>query len=121
MTKASNEGIHNVIDDPSTFTDTSSTALLAATTYRLATLTHDFTSIPAANRALSLIQRSVNADGWLTGTVDPLKFHEPSAKGEHSPEGQAFVLLLYAGWRAFKDLVASGRVDASGEGVRFTV
>ncbi|KAF5333335.1 hypothetical protein D9611_002262 [Ephemerocybe angulata] len=106
--QSTNGSLRNVIDDPKTFTDTSSTALMAAVTYRLATITHDFKSIPAANRALELIKKSVNVDGWLEGTVDPLTFHSPSPKGKYSPEGQAFVLLLHAGWKAFADLVRSG-------------
>lgn len=106
-----NGTLFNVIDDPQTFGDTSSTALLAAVTYRLATITHNFKSIPAANRALRLIQDSINANGWLENTVDPIKFHALNPKGAYSPEGQAFVLMLYAGWKAFTDLVRSGAVD----------
>lgn len=100
-----------MIDDPHSFGDTSSTALMAAVTYRLATITHDFKSIPAANNALRLVRDSINADGWLENTVDPIKFHSLNPKGTYSPEGQAFVLLLYAGWKAFTDYVRSGSVD----------
>ncbi|KAJ2915034.1 hypothetical protein MD484_g5402, partial [Candolleomyces efflorescens] len=102
-----NGTLFNVIDDPQTFGDTASTALLAAVTYRLATITHDFKSIPAANRALVLIQDSINANGWLENTVDPIKFHALNPKGTYSPEGQAFVLLLYAGSTSSPTTVAS--------------
>ena len=94
----------NVIDDPTTFPDSSSTALLAASTYRLAAITLDFTYIPAANRAHSLVKENVNSDGWLLDTVDPETFFTASPPGTYSPEGQAFVLLLHSAWRDFKAL-----------------
>ncbi|PSS37321.1 hypothetical protein PHLCEN_2v798 [Hermanssonia centrifuga] len=81
------------------FADSSSTALLAATTYRLATITFDFSLIEFANKAMDVIRRSVDDDGWLQNTVDPETFNTPSLPGEHSPEGQAFVLLLHSAWR----------------------
>lgn len=92
----------NVIDDPSTFPDSSSTALLAAVTYRLAVLTGDHSHIAAADRALALIKQNVNSDGWLLHTVDPETFNTPSKSGQFSPEGQSFVLLLHAAWRDYQ-------------------
>ncbi|KAI0253056.1 Six-hairpin glycosidase-like protein [Lactifluus subvellereus] len=86
----------NYIDQPDSFADTSSTALLAASTFRFASMTGDNTHIPAAIRALELIRCSIDDQGWLNGTVDPLKFSAPSPPGRHSPEGQSFVLLLEA-------------------------
>ncbi|KAI0253057.1 Six-hairpin glycosidase [Lactifluus subvellereus] len=86
----------NYIDQPDSFADTSSTALLAASTFRFASLTGNNTHTPAAIRALELIRCSVDDQGWLRGTVDPLKFSAPSPPGRHSPEGQSFVLLLEA-------------------------
>ncbi|EKM59355.1 uncharacterized protein PHACADRAFT_249789 [Phanerochaete carnosa HHB-10118-sp] len=99
-----NGTLMNVIDDPTTFPDSSSTALLAAVTYRLAVLTSDYTLIPAANNALSLIRQNVNSDGWLLDTVNPETFNTSSPPGTFSPEGQAFVLLLQA---ASNDFAAS--------------
>lgn len=86
----------NYIDQPDSFADSSSTALLAAATFRYASITGDVTHIPAAICALQLIRNSVDSDGWLQNTVDPLQFSVPSAPGQHSPEGQSFVLLLEA-------------------------
>ncbi|KAI0319362.1 Six-hairpin glycosidase [Amylostereum chailletii] len=88
----------NYIDQtpPATFADTSSTALLAAASYRHAVLTNTTTHIPAAEAAYALIQASVDTDGWLQNTVDPMLFDVPSATGAHSPEGQSFVMLLEA-------------------------
>ena len=91
----------NVIDDSTTFADSSGTALLAAVTYRYAVLTGDLRLVPAANRALSVIRESVDRDGWLHQTVDPLTFNTTSLPGQFSPEGQAFVLLLHSAWRDF--------------------
>ncbi|RDB20479.1 hypothetical protein Hypma_012481 [Hypsizygus marmoreus] len=96
--------LFNVIDDPTNFIDTSTTALLASVTYRMAVFTNDNTSIPSANKALTLIKNSIDADGWLQNTTDPYTFHSPIQPGAHSPEGQAFVLLLHAAhvaWRKF--------------------
>ncbi|KAF8897210.1 Six-hairpin glycosidase-like protein [Infundibulicybe gibba] len=91
----------NVLDDPKSFADSASTALLASVTYRMAVIAKDASLIPFANKALKLIHSSVDAQGWLQNTVDPLTFNTPSKPGAHSPEGQAFVLLLHAAWRAY--------------------
>ncbi|EIN10295.1 Six-hairpin glycosidase [Punctularia strigosozonata HHB-11173 SS5] len=96
-----NGTLYNVLDDDTSFADSSSTALLASVTYRMATLTNDLTYIPNANLALQLIESSLDSDGWLLNTVDPYTFSRPTASGSHSPEGQAFVLLLHAGWRDY--------------------
>jgi len=92
----------NYIDEPDSFSDTSSTALLAASTFRFASITGDRTHIPAAIRALKLVRDSVDSKGWLLNTVDPLKFSAPSGPGRHSPEGQSFVLLLEAAVSAWQ-------------------
>lgn len=111
VVQGSNGTLFNVLDEPSTsFGDTSSTALLASSTYRLAALTDNSTHIPAANLALNLIESSVDSDGWLLNTVDPYTFSVPSAPGVHSPEGQAFVLLLQSAWRDYIAYVAGSLV-----------
>jgi len=92
----------NWIDDRGSFADASSTALLAAATFRFASITGDTTHIPAAIHALRLVRESVDSKGWLTNTVDPLKFSVPSRPGHHSPEGQSFVLLLEAAVSAWQ-------------------
>jgi len=92
----------NVIDDPTSFADSSGTTLLASVTYRMAAITNDTTLIPYANRALELARQSIDDEGWLMNTVDPYTFSTTSAAaGGHSPEGQAFVLLLHAAWRDY--------------------
>ena len=99
----SNGTLLNYIDKPDSFADTSSTALLAASTLRFASITGNNTHTPAAIRAMKLVHKSIDSHGWLRGTVNPLSFSSPSPPGQHSPEGQSFVLLLEAAalaWRA---------------------
>ncbi|THH13889.1 hypothetical protein EW146_g6382 [Bondarzewia mesenterica] len=81
-----NGTLYNYIDDDMSFADTASTALLGSVTYRMATLTGNLTHVKAADKALKLIDDSVDSEGWLQGTVDPLTFNSPSAAGNHSPE-----------------------------------
>lgn len=95
-----NGTLFNVLDGPNSFADTASTALLASVTYRMATFTNNTSLLPYANKALNLVKSSIDNDGWLFGTTDPYTFHTPSPPTQHSPEGQAFVLLLHAAWRA---------------------
>ncbi|PPR02489.1 hypothetical protein CVT24_002038 [Panaeolus cyanescens] len=99
--QGANGTLHNVIDDPSTFGDTASTALMAATTYRMAIFKNSTTLIPNADRAFKLINDSITPEGWLRNSVNPITFHDILPDSEHSPEGQAFVLLLEAAKRAF--------------------
>lgn len=91
----------NVIDDPTSFADSSSTALLASVTYRMAVITNDTSLIPNANKALQVVNASITADGWLRNLVDPYTFNTPVVPPGNSPEGLAFVLLLHAAWRDF--------------------
>ncbi|KAI0832503.1 Six-hairpin glycosidase [Trametes gibbosa] len=101
----SNGTLFNYIDESDSFADSSSTALLASVTYRMAALTGDTSQLSAADKAYNLIKSSVDSGGWLRNTVDPLTFNTASAPSGHSPEGQAFVLLLQS---AYRDYHASG-------------
>jgi hypothetical protein len=95
----------NVLDDPTSFADSSSTALLSSVTYRMAAITSDTTHVVSANNALLLVSQSLDANGWLQNTVNPYSFWTPTTAGGYSAEGQAFVLLMHAAWR---DYVAVG-------------
>ncbi|KAF8259459.1 Six-hairpin glycosidase [Lactarius quietus] len=92
----------NYIDQPDSFADSASTALMAASTFHYASFTCNNTHIPAAVRALQLVQDSLDDQGWLLNTVDPLTFSSPSPPGTHTPEGQSFVLLLEAAVAAWQ-------------------
>lgn len=80
------------------FPDSSSTALYAAATYRLAVITGDLAMIGNAEKAFNYIAAHIDDSGMLLGSVDPLIWDTPNTQ---SPEGQAFVLLLQSAWRDF--------------------
>ncbi|KIY45919.1 hypothetical protein FISHEDRAFT_76154 [Fistulina hepatica ATCC 64428] len=102
-----NGTLHNTIDDNTTFSDASSTALLASVTYRLAAFENDTSQVYHANKALKAIEDSVNSTGWLMNTVDPYTFTSRTADDRASPEGQAFILLLDAAWREYATFYAA--------------
>jgi len=97
----SNGTLLNYVDQPGSFADSASTALLAATTFRYSLLTYDAKHDAAAMRALSLVWQSIDQNGWLLNVVNPLSFTQPLPAGAHSPEAQSFVLLLAAAWAVF--------------------
>jgi hypothetical protein len=55
--------------------------------------------IPFAINTLSSVSSYVNSTGYLTQVVNPLDFQ---SQGDSSPEGQAFVVLAYAGYEDWK-------------------
>ena len=110
--------LRNVITDPGSFADSSSTALIASVTFRLAVLREDnSTYIHNANAAYDFVHRNIDDDGWLRNTVNPLAFYTPSNPDETSPEGQSFVLLLESARRDFQDWVESEATLPSGGGM----
>lgn len=117
---------HNYVDDNTTFVDASGAALLASTVYRHALLTQTYRHLPAAEsvrRALWAPSSGIGNDfvnssslvnmthftyaGWLTPVVNPDSFGD---EGSESPEGQAFVVQMFAAWR---DWVDNGSVGAN--------
>jgi len=97
----SNGTLLNYVDQPNSFADSSSTALLAATSFRYSVFTSNSKHDAAAIRAMDLVFNSVNEGGWLLNTVDPETVVSRSQDGTHSPEGQSFVLLLAAAWAGY--------------------
>jgi len=107
--------LYNVINDSNSFTDTSSTALIASVTFRLAVIKEDnLTYISNANAAYDFVHGNIDSNGWLRNTVDPLTFYTLSNTSDPSPEGQSFVLLLEAARRDFQDWVESDATLPSG-------
>ncbi|TBU36627.1 glycosyl hydrolase family 88-domain-containing protein [Dichomitus squalens] len=53
------------------------------------------------------------SDGWLTPVVNP---YNVGAQGEHSPEGEAFVLEMYAAWRDWAAVGSPGQNGAAAQG-----
>lgn len=99
----------NYIDQTQEYSwaDTSGTALLAATSFRHAVFTNSTKHVDAANRAYTLIEKSVDENGVLHGTIDPMTFVAPTAGGSVSPEGQSFVLMLRAARDAWLEAMSS--------------
>lgn len=97
--QAADGSLNNYLDRDGSFRELSSTALMAATTYRLAMLTDATPHLPAADKAFELLKKSIDKDGWLEDVVDPYGFTNP---GQHSPEGQSFVLMLQAAFRDYQ-------------------
>jgi hypothetical protein len=100
---------HFLMTDPTSFSDMSATALLASVTYRMAVFPKNTSLIEPAIRALSIVKEHVDVDGWLQNTTDPITFQTPLPAGQHSPEGQAFVLLLQAAWQAFSQFISKNK------------
>ncbi|KAL0948050.1 hypothetical protein HGRIS_010674 [Hohenbuehelia grisea] len=99
------------VNDPGNFYDAASTALLASTVYRLSLLWGTHRHLPFAERSRkTLFTNSSNhltSEGWLQPVVNPHSFGE---QGQHSPEGQAFVLALHA---SYSDWVKDGAKGAN--------
>ncbi|KAG8819424.1 hypothetical protein FRC18_012092 [Serendipita sp. 400] len=98
---------NNYADQPKTFRDGSSTALIAAAAYRLAVLSDGgrVGTIPKAEKARRELSKHagdagghIDGDGWLSPVVDP---HNFPVQGSRSPEGQAFVVSMIAGYKAW--------------------
>ncbi|KAK7060209.1 hypothetical protein VNI00_000974 [Paramarasmius palmivorus] len=114
--QAEDGALLNVIDNSTSFVDTSATALLASVTYRMAIYTNDTTYVENAEKALALVKDNVDEEGWLQQTVDPYTFSTPSKAGSHSPEGQAFVLMLHAAWRDYAAHIRGNSTEGNGDG-----
>ncbi|EJD47722.1 Six-hairpin glycosidase [Auricularia subglabra TFB-10046 SS5] len=104
---ASSTLFHNYADQTNTFPEGASSALLAAATYRLALLRNAYHHLPNAERVRKELVSRVDSDGWLAPVVNPESF---AAEGSHSPEGQAFIVLMHA---AHRDWVADGSKGAN--------
>ncbi|KAH9979414.1 hypothetical protein BGW80DRAFT_1472334 [Lactifluus volemus] len=102
----SNGLFKNYVDVNGNFDDASSSALLASTplhppsrTYPPRPLFFHF----HLDRGLFNTPH-FTSDGWLTPVVDP---DEISKEGAESPEGEAFVLMLYAAWRDWAEVMGN--------------
>ncbi|KAL8283776.1 hypothetical protein RQP46_005208 [Phenoliferia psychrophenolica] len=84
----------------STFGDSSSSALIASTIYRMATLgLTNMTHVASADLLREAVVSNVNATtGWLAPVVDPFAW---SVETDQSPEGEAFVILMEASRRDY--------------------
>ncbi|KAI0776995.1 Six-hairpin glycosidase-like protein [Trametes elegans] len=110
----------NYADDSASFDDASSAAILASSVYRLALLSGIHTHLPDAERSRKALSAPASgsasssptlahftSDMWLTPVVNPNSFGQ---EGSKSPEGQAFVVEMYA---AYRDWAAAGSPGAN--------
>lgn len=115
--------VRNRLNDTTWFGETSGTALLAATVYRLAVLQEEATSLfnggakklralhpelqkPVtsemlewADKARKAVAAHVDEKGIASPAVDPLDWNGQTPYTKGSPEGQSFLVMLYASWR----------------------
>jgi hypothetical protein len=107
--------LRNYLDDPSWFGETSGSALLASVAYRLATLSSTSSLLGASKLSTSDDQKyiqwaeeirktfgsdgHITSDGIATPAVNPLGWGDREEYTKGSPEGQNFVILMYAAWR----------------------
>lgn len=99
--------LRNYLDDASWFGEVSGTALIAATVWRMAVLEPGVFGGKAymdwAGRKKAEIDRRIDEKtGIVAPAVNPLNWNDRKEFVTGSPEGQAFVVLLYAAWRDWK-------------------
>ncbi|GAA5837983.1 hypothetical protein JCM11251_006816 [Rhodosporidiobolus azoricus] len=113
--------LHNYLNETSTFADASSTALMIASTYRLAALASEHSelssSAPSA-QALSTAESAyltltsgsgdhISSSGVLSPVANPMEYSsqlqnvDSDGGGNISPEGEAFILNMEAARRDF--------------------
>ncbi|KAH9477640.1 hypothetical protein JR316_0009866 [Psilocybe cubensis] len=103
------------------FGEISGTSLLAATVYRMAVMQSTIFTRRyitwADNLRAAIAGRDVNENPHITSTgiatpaVNPLWWKDTNPFTKGSPEGQAFVVMMYAGWR---DCIKAGRCTVDG-------
>ncbi|KAH6891845.1 hypothetical protein BKA70DRAFT_1536843 [Coprinopsis sp. MPI-PUGE-AT-0042] len=107
-----NDLVRNYVNDlegPLGFGEISGTSLLAATAYRMAVINPRVFGRPYilwAERVRHTLggldidgNPHITDGGVARPAIDPLDWKNPVPKTDGSPEGQAFVVLLYAAWR----------------------
>ncbi|KAF8970087.1 hypothetical protein BDZ97DRAFT_1791881 [Flammula alnicola] len=114
--------LRNYLDDTTWFGETSGSALLASVAYRLATLSSSrFSLLGSASLSKAEVQdyvawaeriratfgtdSHITTNGTATPAVNPLGWGDRAPYTAGSPEGQNFVVLMYAAWR---DCVRAG-------------
>lgn len=100
--------LRNYLDDMQWFGETSGSALLASVAYRLGVLAPSL-GIDEADVTRYILwaehirhvfgQGHITANGTATPAVNPLGWGDKSPWTSGSPEGQNFVVMMYAAWR----------------------
>lgn len=101
--------LRNYLDDETWWGEIAGTALLAATVFRIAVLEPDVFQARYTDWALKkmdIVRQCIDAEtGVVAPVVNPLKENQRTPLSGPSPEGQAFVALMYAAWRDWKSWV----------------
>ncbi|KDR72687.1 hypothetical protein GALMADRAFT_252889 [Galerina marginata CBS 339.88] len=110
--------LRNYLDDTTWFGETSGSALLASVAYRLSTFCSLQKTCPLSKGATQTYilwaehirhtfgtNDHITANGTATPAVNPLGWGDRTPYTAGSPEGQNFVILMYAAWR---DCVVAG-------------
>ncbi|KAF2132670.1 Six-hairpin glycosidase [Dothidotthia symphoricarpi CBS 119687] len=95
--------LRNYLDDETWWGEVSGTALLAATTFRMAVLKPGIFGTTYTNwavRKMEVVSCCIDeTTGIAQPFVNPLKEGQKTPLEGVSPEGQAFVVLMFAAWR----------------------
>ncbi|THU84762.1 hypothetical protein K435DRAFT_869944 [Dendrothele bispora CBS 962.96] len=97
--------LRNYLDntwDTHGFGEISGSCLIASVVYRMAVLqpdTFNASYISWADSIRGNMASHVTAEGIATPAVNPLAWTDTNPWTSGSPEGQAFVVLMYSGWR----------------------
>jgi len=98
--------LRNYLNDTTWFGEISGTAILTATTFRLAVLAPDSFDGEYTNWAekkLDLVDAGINVTtGIVAPAINPLDWHDQTPFLTGSPEGQSFVVLMHAAYRDWK-------------------
>ncbi|KIY68255.1 hypothetical protein CYLTODRAFT_421760 [Cylindrobasidium torrendii FP15055 ss-10] len=95
----------NYFDGGDWFGETSGTALLVATAYRMAVLCPESFGegyIQWAEDMRMVLARHISPDGIAAPAINPLDWHDRQPVMDGSAEGQSFVVMMYAAWRDCK-------------------
>jgi hypothetical protein len=99
--------LRNRLDDETWFGEAAGTALLAATVFRMAVLEPEVFGekyTQWAVKKMEVVVKCVDQEtGIVAPVVNPTKDEQRAPLEGASPEAQAFVMLLYAAWRDWKE------------------
>ncbi|KAJ4324832.1 hypothetical protein N0V94_001061 [Neodidymelliopsis sp. IMI 364377] len=107
--------LRNYLEDETWWGEIAGTALLAATAFRMAVLEPEIFKSKYTDWALqkmNAVGQCLDVDtGIASPVVNSLKESQRTPLSGPNPEGQAFVVLLYAAWRDWKTWTSAVLVD----------
>lgn len=107
--------LRNYLDEETWWGEVSGTALMAATVFRMAVLEPRIFGAEYSDwalRKMCIVGQCIDADtGIIVPVVNPLQESQKTAMNGVSPEGQAFVVLMYVAWQDWVRDDVSSRHD----------